>query len=159
MTDGGPSSESATSDQLLTLRSDAAARDLQRQVEASPTPDDIKSDLNANVVHHDDGTWTATVREPEKIKRAVQMLGGVRKVEIEKGERVASYHERATLVDRKSGRELRVPEHLAERVARKTGMVERPYRGRPSYRGRWNSKAGQLEAYDFKTGKWAKAGG
>lgn len=125
--------------------------------EASPGLSDVQKEFGAGAVSvNPDGSWTATVREPEKIKKAMQMMDGVRKVDRTRGERFRSMHDHVMLRDG-SGRKVPVPIEQAERVARKRGLVEVSSR-KPSLRGRfvggdyvwqkWIPGTGWVEAED-----------
>ena len=105
--------------------------DYQRQVEAAPQAVDFAKEAKAQVQHHADGTWTATVRGEENIKRAVEMRNGTRKVEVERGQKLAASRPTEKLVTQ-GGREVAFPSHLSERIAKKRGWKPKINWGRPT---------------------------
>lgn len=125
--------------------------------EASPGLSDVQKEFGAGAVSvKPDGSWTATVREPEAIKKAMQMMDGVRKVDRTRGERFRSMHDHVMLRDG-NGRKVPVPVEHADRVARKRGLVE-VSRRKATLRGRfvdgqyveerWVPGAGWVETED-----------
>ena len=117
------------------------AKDVKRQAEAAPGAEDFAKEAGASVKYHADGTWTATVRGTENIRRAVRMQDGARRVEIERGHKLDASRPKERLVDG-DGRTLDAPVHLAEQIAKKRGMRARPNWGRPKMR--WAARNGEL---------------
>ena len=117
------------------------AKDVRRQAEAAPQAEDFAKEAGAVVKHNPDGTWVATVRGIDNIRRAVRMQDGARKVEIERGQKLDARRPKETLVDG-DGRTLVAPVHLAEQIAKKRGMRAKPNWGRPS--ARWVARNGEL---------------
>lgn len=109
------------------------ASDYQKQVEAAPQAVDFAKEAGASVKHNPDGSWVATVRGEENIKRAIEMRNGSRKVEVERGQKLAASRQSETLVTA-GGREVAFPAHLSERIAKKRGWKPKVSWGRPSER-------------------------
>lgn len=118
-----------------------AVKDVRRQAEAAPQAEDFAREAGAEVKHNPDGTWVATVRGMDNIRRAVRMQDGARKIEIERGQKLDASRPKETLVDG-DGRTLAAPVHLAEQIAKKRGMRARPNWGRPKMR--WAARNGEL---------------
>lgn len=116
-------------------------QDVQRQASKSAGASDFAKEAKADVKYNADGSWTATVRGEENIKRAVEMQNGSRAVEIERGQKLAATRQTETLVDAR-GRQHAVAEHLAERVAKKRGLKPKVSWGKPSER--WVVRGGEL---------------
>lgn len=115
--------------------------DVKRQAEAAPKAEDFARECGAAVQTNGDGSWVATVRDPEQIRRAVRMMDGVRKVEVERGAKLDASRPKETLVDG-DGRTLDAPVHLAERIAKKQGLKPKRHYGRPSER--WVVRNGEM---------------
>lgn len=118
-----------------------AMADVKRQAEAAPRAEDFANEVGAEVVYGKDGTWTATVRGDENIRRAVKMQDASRKVEMERGEKLDASRPKEVLVD-EYGRHKAVPVHLAEQVAKMHGAKPKRYYGRP--KERWVVRGGEL---------------
>jgi len=115
--------------------------DVRRQAAASPSAEDFAREAGAAVEYKGDGSWTATVRDPEKIRRAVRMMDGAREVEIERGAKLDASRPKETLVDG-DGRTLAAPVHLAETIAKKQGLKPKRHYGRP--KERWVVRGGEM---------------
>lgn len=115
--------------------------DVRRQAEAAPRAEDFAKECGATVETKGDGSWTATVRDPEKIRRAVRMMDGARKVEVERGAKLDASRPKETLVDG-DGRTLNAPAHLAEQIANKRGLKPKRHYGRP--KERWVVRGGEM---------------
>lgn len=113
------------------MRSDLAA--VRRKEELSPQAVDFAKECGAQVQYNADGSWEAVVKDKSKIRRAMDMMDGARRVEIERGARLASRRSTETLV-LENGRTFDAPEHLSERIAKKRGLKAKAYYGRPSER-------------------------
>ena len=111
----------------------AALVEERRKVEQSPDASDFAREANAEVTYNADGSWEARVTGAENIRRAMDMQDGIRKVEIERGERMRQSRPTETLVTA-SGRKMPVSEHLAEHIAKKRGWKPKVSWGRPSER-------------------------
>lgn len=116
-------------------------RDVQRQASKSAGAEDFAKEAKADVKVNADGTWTATVRGAENIKRAVEMQSGARAVEIERGQKLAARQQRENLVDER-GVVRPIAAHLSERIAKKRGWKPKVNWGRPSER--WIVRDGEL---------------
>ena len=99
-------------------------KDVRRKVEASPSAEDFRKDARAAVTHNPDGSWVATVRGRENMRRAAEMQEGVRRADVEMGERIRSGRPTERVVNER-GRIERVPAHMADRIARKRGLHAR----------------------------------
>jgi 3-hydroxyisobutyrate dehydrogenase-like beta-hydroxyacid dehydrogenase len=115
--------------------------DVKRQAEAAPRAEDFAKEAGAVVTHGKDGTWTATVRGIENIRRAVHMQNGSRKVEIERGAKLDASRPKERLVS-EDGRFMDAPVHLAEQIAKSKGLKPKRHYGRPSER--WVARNGEL---------------
>lgn len=115
--------------------------DVRRQVAASPSAEDFAKEAGATVKYEADGSWTATVRGSENIRRAVRMQDAARRVEVERGEKLYHSRPKERLTDGE-GRYLDAPVHLAETIAKKRGLKPKRHYGRPSER--WVSRDGKL---------------
>ena len=118
-----------------------ALRDVQRQVALAPDAADFAKDAKAEVKYNADGTWTATVRGEENIKRAMDMQDAAREVEVERGAKLASRRTNETLLD-EAGKPFAVDQRFAERVAKKRGLKPKVNWGRP--KARWVARNGEL---------------
>ena len=125
----------------ISARGRSLAGDVQRQAEAAPKAIDFAKEAKADVKYNADGSWTATVRGEENIKRAVEMQSGSRKVEVERGQKLAASRPTEKLVTL-AGREVDMPAHLSERIAKKRGWKPKAYYGKPSER--WVVRDGEL---------------
>lgn len=111
-------------------------------VEASPSADDVKRELGCDVTYNADGSWEAVVRDDRaKMAKALDMLGGVRRVDTERGERVHAMTAHEAVVE-PSGRVSHVPAHLVDRVKDGRGLRPKINWGRPS--SRWVARGGEL---------------
>lgn len=81
------------------------------------------------------------MRGEENIRRAVQMQGGSRKIEIERGQKLSAQRPREVLIDG-DGRRTSAPVHLAEQIAKKRGLRPKRYYGRA--KARWVARDGEL---------------
>lgn len=115
------------------MRGGSLASDYQRQVEAAPQAADFQKEAKADVKYNADGSWVATIKGDENIKRAVEMRNGSRKVEVERGQKLAATRQSETLVTA-GGREVAFPAHLSERIAKKRGWRPKTYWGKPTHR-------------------------
>lgn len=115
--------------------------DVRRQAAASPSAEDFAKEAGATVEYKGDGSWTATVRDPEKIRRAVRMMDGARKVDIERGAKLDASVQKEMLVS-EDGRSKRVPIEMAETIAKRQGLKPKRHYGRPSER--WVARNGEL---------------
>ena len=107
---------------------------VKRRAEASPQLDDFVKEAKAsNVKHEANGTWTATIRGEENIRRAVQMQKQARALGVENSLRMKARQSTERLVNSRGG-VVDVPAHLAEQVAKKGNMKPKAYYGRPSER-------------------------
>ena len=118
-----------------------AMKDVNRQAEAAPRAEDFAREAKADVVYKPDGSWTATVRGEENIRRAVHMQNGSRKVEIERGQKMDASRPKETLVA-PDGRTMAAPVHLAEQIAKMHGAKAKVNWGRPSKR--YVARGGEL---------------
>lgn len=120
--------------------------DVKRQAAASPSAEDFAKEAGASVEYKGDGSWTATVRDPDKIRRAVRMMDGARKVEIERGQKLDATRPKERLVAG-DGRTLNAPVHLAETIAKKRGLRPAGRRGgsRITMTGGWLPNAKDRE--------------
>lgn len=125
----------------ISVKGASLASDYQRQVAAAPQADDFRKEAKADVKVNADGSWVATVRGEENIKRAVEMRNGSRKVEVERGQKLAASRANETLVTA-AGREVAFPAHLSERIAKKRGWRPKVSWGKPSER--WVVRDGEL---------------
>ena len=116
-------------------------QDVKRQAEASPSAEDFARESGASIAYKPDGSWVATVRGDENIRRAVHMQDGSRKVEIERGQKMDASRPKETLVDQ-HGRTMQAPVHLAEQIAKMHGAHARAFWGRPKHR--WVARGGEL---------------
>lgn len=123
------------------MKGASLASDYQKQVEQAPQAADFAKEAKADVKHNADGSWTATVRGEENIKRAIAMRGGSREVEVERGQKLAASRQTEKLVTQ-AGREVEFPAHLSERIAKKRGWKPKVNYGRPSER--WVVRGGEL---------------
>jgi len=123
------------------VKGESLASDYQRQVAASPQAEDFANEAKADVKVNADGSWVATVRGTENIKRAVEMQGGARKVEVERGQKLAASRATEKLTTR-AGKEVEFPAHLSERIAKKRGWKPKVNWGRPTER--WVVRDGEL---------------
>ena len=105
-----------------------AMQDVKRQAEAAPRAEDFAKEAGARVVYKPDGSWTATVRGDENIRRAVHMQNGSRKVEIERGMKLDASRPKEKLVT-PDGRVNHAPVHLAEQIAKMNGAKPAGRRG------------------------------
>lgn len=115
--------------------------DIRSQVAASPDASDFVKEARADVVHHADGSWTATVRGDENIARAVAMQGQVRALDVERGAKIAASRPTERVVN-KHGREMDYPAHLTDQVKDKAGFKPRRYYGR--VKERWVVRGGEM---------------
>lgn len=116
-------------------------KDVQRQASKSPQASDFAKEAKADVKVNADGSWVATVKGAENIKRAVEMQNGSRKVEVERGQKLAASRPTERVVG-KDGRALDFPAHLVEKVADKRGWKPKVSWGKPSER--WVVRDGEL---------------
>lgn len=115
---------------------------VRRRAEASPQLEDFVKDAKASDVKHEpNGTWTATVRGEDNIRRAIQMQRQSRAIGVENSNRMKSRIQNEKLVNER-GCVVEVPAHHAERIAKKGGMRPKVYYGRPSER--WVVRGGEL---------------
>lgn len=120
----------------------ADAAGVRKRIEASPQLCDFVKDAKAsNVEYKADGSWTATIRGEDNIRRAVQMQQQAREIGVENSNRMKSRAATERLVTKRGG-SVEVPAHLAERIADKGGMRPKAYWGRPSER--WVVRDGEL---------------
>lgn len=117
------------------------SRDVMRKVAASPSAEDFAREAGAEVRYEADGSWVATVRGEENMRRAVAMQDGVRAVDVEMGRKAATRHVTETIVDA-SGRQHSFPASVVERVAIKRGWRPKVNWGRP--KERWVVRGGEL---------------
>lgn len=114
------------------MRDDMAG--VKRRAEASPQLSDFVTEAKASDVKHEaNGTWTATIRGEENIRRAVQMQKQARALGVENSQRMKARQSTERLVNSRGG-VVEVPSHLAEQIAKKGGMKPKAYYGRPSER-------------------------
>ena len=123
------------------MKAGSVRGDIQRQADAAPQAADFAKEAKADVKYNADGSWVATVRGEENIKRAVEMQDGARKVEVERGQKLAASRQTERLVT-KAGRAVEFPAHLSERIAKKRGWKPKVNYGRPSER--WVVRDGEL---------------
>ena len=117
------------------------ARDVKRQVEAAPRAEDFAKEAGASVTYKPDGSWTATVRGADNIRRAVRMQDGARRIDVERGQKLDASRPKEVLVN-EVGRLEPVAAHLAEQVAKKRGLRPKTFWGRP--KERWVVRGGEL---------------
>ena len=117
------------------------AKDERLKAEKAPRAEDFAREAGATVEYGKDGTWTATVRGAENIRRAVHMQNGSRKVEIERGQKLDASRPKETLVA-PDGRTMAAPVHLAEQIAKMHGAKAKVNWGRPSKR--YVARGGEL---------------
>lgn len=113
----------------------------RRKVEQSPSAEDFAKEAGATIRYEADGSWVATVRGEDNMRRASDMQDGVRKADAEMGEIVNAKRQKERLVD-VEGRVFDAPVHLAEQIAKKRGMRAKPNWGRPKMR--WAARNGEL---------------
>lgn len=112
----------------------ADAEGVRKRAEASPKLDDFVKDAKASDVKYAaDGSWTATVRGEQNIRRALQMQKEARAQDVENGRRMRSRQETERLVNKRGG-VIDLPAHLAEHMAKKQGLKPKVNWGRPSER-------------------------
>lgn len=112
------------------MRDDMAG--VKRRAEASPQLADFVAEAKASDVKHEaNGTWTATIRGEENIRRAVQMQKQARAIGVENSQRMKARQATERLVNSRGG-VVDVPSHLAERIAVKGGMKPKVNWGRPT---------------------------
>ena len=116
---------------LISVKGGSLASDYQKQVEAAPQAADFAKEAGAKVKVNPDGSWVATVKGDANIKRAIEMRDGSRKVEVERGQKLAATRQTETLVTA-AGREVAFPAHLSERIAKKRGWKPKINWGRPT---------------------------
>ena len=117
----------------ISVKGGSLVSDYQRQVEAAPQAVDFQKDAGATVTTNPDGSWVATVKGEANIKRAIEMRDGSRKVEVERGQKLAASRPTEKLVTQ-GGREVAFPSHLSERIAKKRGWKPKINWGRPTER-------------------------
>lgn len=79
-------------------RQEAAQKAFRAKLDASPDAASCAKEFGANsVVHHADGSWTCTVKDKEKFRRAEAMMSGIRRIDSERGEAVAADVPRETV--------------------------------------------------------------
>ena len=115
----------------ISVKGASLVSDYQRQVEAAPQAVDFAKEAKATVTTNPDGSWVATVKGEENIKRAIEMRDGSRKVEVERGQKLAASRPTEKLVTA-GGREVAFPAHLSERIAKKRGWKPKINWGRPT---------------------------
>lgn len=82
---------------------------------AAPDLDSIKKDFKAEVRHNPDGSWVATIRDPEKMKRAVEAMEGRRRIDRERGQKYAAKHSKERVVN-KNGKVVELLEHQVDQL-------------------------------------------
>jgi hypothetical protein len=115
----------------ISVKGASLVSDYQRQVEAAPQAADFAKEAKATVTTNPDGSWVATVKGEENIKRAIEMRDGSRRVEVERGQKLAASRPAEKLVTQ-GGREVAFPAHLSERIAKKRGWKPKINWGRPT---------------------------
>lgn len=99
-----------------------ALKDVQRQKAASPDAIDFVKEAKAKVTFAPGGQeWEGVVTGRENIKRAVEMMNGSRKIEVERGQKLQASRPVEKLVNR-YGVNVPVPEHLVDAAKRKAGL-------------------------------------
>lgn len=121
------------------MREDMAG--VRKRLELQPDAADFKKEAKADVKTNPDGSWVATVRGEENIRRAVAMQRGSRAQDVENGARRRARMTTERLVNERGG-VIDLPVHLAERVAKKQGLKPKVSWGRPSER--WVVRDGEL---------------
>ncbi len=116
-------------------------RDVRREVAASPSGEDFAREAGATVKYAADGSWTASVKGDENIRRAVRMQDGARKVAIERGAKLDASRPKERLVS-EDGRFMDAPVHLAEVIAKRRGLKPKTFWGKAS--ARWVARNGEL---------------
>ena len=116
-------------------------RDVRREVAASPSGEDFAREAGATVKYAADGSWTATIRDPENIRRAVRMQDGSRAIEVERGMKLDAKRPKERLVDA-DGRFMDAPVHLAEQIAKRRNLKPKVFWGKAS--ARWVARNGEL---------------
>lgn len=115
---------------------------VKKRFEASPKLDDFVKEAKATDVKHEpNGSWTATIRGEENIRRAIQMQKQSRAIGVENANRMKARQQTERLVSKRGG-VVEVPSHLAERIANKGGMRPKVNYGKPSER--WVVRDGEL---------------
>lgn len=116
-------------------------KDVQRKVAASPSAEDFAKEAGASIRYEANGEWVATVRGEENMRRAVEMQEGVRRVDVEMGDKVRARKQTETVID-SAGRVVAFPAEIVERVADKRGWKPKRYYGRA--KARWVARNGEL---------------
>ena len=109
------------------------AKDERLKAEKAPKAEDFVREAGATITYNADGSWQGTVKGAENIKRAVHMQNSTRRVEIERGAKLDASRPKEMLVNERGHTEA-VPEHLAERIAKRRGLKPKVSWGRPKYR-------------------------
>lgn len=115
----------------MTKEAGEAAKAQRKKVEASPTREDYVREFGADKVKDEpDGSWTCNVIEPRDIRKAYEMMNGVRQVEIERGREYKSrWDGKREKVVRRDGKVIEMPEHLVDQVKNKVRPAGRGGRG------------------------------
>jgi hypothetical protein len=100
-------------------RCEAAAKSAERKAQQSPDKESVIAEFGRDcVTENPDGSWVARIRDRDKMKKALGMMGGVHREESERGREVqASMARERVVMEDDSIRE--VPEHLLDNMRRK----------------------------------------
>ena len=114
----------------MTQASSGAAKAAEAKSNAAPTKDSLVKEFGAaGLKESPDGKWEYNVTGAENVRRASDMMSGVRRIDVERGAEVQASMQSETLRDHR-GRDTHVPVHLAERAAMKRGLHAKPFWGR-----------------------------
>lgn len=129
-----------------------AAKAREAKSNAAPTKDSLVSEFGREgLIEHADGKWEYNVQGAENVKRASDMMSGVRRIDIERGAEVQAGIQSETLRDHR-GRDTHVPVHLAERAAMKRGLHAKPFWGRAKTKTVYHSD-GTVTVYERINGR------
>lgn len=118
----------------MTQASSGAAKAAEAKSNAAPTKDSLVKEFGAaGLKESPDGKWEYNVTGAENVRRASDMMSGVRRIDVERGAEVQAGMQSETLRDHR-GRDVHVPVHLAERAAMKRGLHAKPFWGKASYK-------------------------
>lgn len=132
--------------------SSAASKAAEAKSNAAPTKDSLVSEFGKQgLVEHEDGRWEYNVTGADNVKRASDMMAGVRKIDVERGAEVNAGIESETLIDHR-GRDTHVPLHLAERAAMKRGLKPKWHYGRAKSKTVYHSD-GTVTVYERIAGR------
>jgi len=129
-----------------------AAKAAEAKSKAAPTKESLVSEFGREgLTEHENGKWEYNVQGAENVKRASDMMSGVRAIDIERGATVQAGIESETLRDHR-GRDTHVPLHLAERAAMKRGLKPKWHYGRAKSRTVYNAD-GTVTVYERINGR------